>query len=135
MNKDEVVKVKEEVPEMNEMRKLYDLKYQAKVDMNSIEFQMREFKRKDEKRKENEWKNSGSYTIDDEGEKKYNKQWLALRKRGELIALVDKRIGELRREEQKKFAYMFHAISKQRLDRDTYKTLENEALQHVEQYH
>jgi len=128
MTKEEIENIRKEINSIDNLRQLQDWKIQANEDMHNIQFQMREFKRKDNKRKQDELSRTNYYTIDDEGEKKYNKQRLAYDKRVELIQRIDRRIGEIRRQKENDYYHFYHAIARKKLDPQTENEIHREAL-------
>lgn len=128
MTKDQIEEITQQLNEVDDLRQLHDWKLEAQSDMNNIKYQMNEFKRKDNTRKQRELTRTNSYTIDDPGEQKYNRQRLAYDKRVELIQRLDKRIGEIRRQKENDYYHWYHAIARQLLDSQTEYKIHMEAL-------
>jgi len=128
MRREEIEEILAKLPEKNDLRVLQDWKIQANGDMHNIKFQMDEFKRKDNKRKKMELAERNTYDIDDDGEKKYNRQRLAYNKRVELTQRIDMRIGEIRRQKEMDYYHMYHAVARRVLDEKTQEKIHKQAL-------
>lgn len=129
MTKEEVEDLERRIPEEESLDKLYEWKDEAYSDRVNIAYQMEEWKRKNSERIKKELADYNTYTIDEQGKEKYNRQWLAYKKRGVLMTKIDTRIGQIKRKIEHDFYHFFFAFAKQELAQDTFTKLQQQAFQ------